>query len=120
MNFIKGKLVHHSLAIIVIILQAACLDYYLVVFNQEEYGLAFIGWITADIVVIVIFVGSYYYGAQYVKRQYYHTEEPASNALVNEKKQKEEVSQHFFMAVSSTWGNCVNVSEQNMVNRYYD
>jgi uncharacterized membrane protein len=95
MNLMTGKLVHHLLAIILIILQAACLDYYLVVFNQEEYGLVFLGWIAADIMVLTIFVGSYYFGALYVKQQDLQTEEPASNALINGKKQAAEVSQLF-------------------------
>ncbi|OWA51902.1 hypothetical protein BV898_16363 [Hypsibius exemplaris] len=63
------KLIHCSLAVLLIILQAACLDYYLITLNRETYGLAFLAWIVADCFVVGTFVFTDYLAVQYVKRQ---------------------------------------------------
>lgn len=59
---------HHTLALFLIAAQATALDYYLVTFDISKYGSGYrwLGWIAADVLVLVVALTTYIVGRKYV------------------------------------------------------
>ncbi|GAU89640.1 hypothetical protein RvY_02169 [Ramazzottius varieornatus] len=67
-HFLSRKIFHHILALLLIAIQAAVLNYFLISLNADaDYGRYLYFWIAADIVVVVSFIASFYYGLRYGK-----------------------------------------------------
>ena len=53
-ELIHKKLVYHLLTLFIIVGQAAVLNYFLVTFNAEQDGFAWLGWLAGDICVLIM------------------------------------------------------------------